>query len=118
MRGRDDRSEGVVLLRAAGGARSSRSPSAAHPGVGGRGFGGAERALRGAVLVDGPAFDRARDAAAGDAAAGLLLGALRADADGADQLQPFVPLVCRLPLDGAVWHATVFTHNRDRLLEA
>src|SRR5215207_3746057 len=23
-----------------------------------------------------------------------------------------------LPLDGAVWHATVFTHNRDRLLEA
>src|SRR5215207_9423603 len=31
----------------------------------------------------------------GDAAAGLLLGALRADADGADQLQPVVPLVCR-----------------------
>ena len=23
-----------------------------------------------------------------------------------------------LPLDGSVWHATVFTHNRDRLLEA
>jgi len=23
-----------------------------------------------------------------------------------------------LPMDAAVWHATVFTHNRDRLLEA
>jgi transposase len=23
-----------------------------------------------------------------------------------------------LPMDGAVWHPTVFTHNRDRLLEA
>lgn len=22
-----------------------------------------------------------------------------------------------LPMDGAVWHPTVFTHNRDRLLE-
>src|SRR3954464_15654823 len=94
MRGRDDRSEGLFSY-AAGGAHSGGSPVAGGPQVGGRGLGGAERAFRGAVLVDGPAFDRARDAAAGDAAAGLLLGALRADADGADQLQPVVPLVCR-----------------------
>ena len=51
--------------------------------------------LRGAVLGDGPALDPAGDAAAGDAVAGVLLGALRADADGADRLQPAVPLVRR-----------------------
>ena len=35
----------------------------------GSAFGGAERAFRGVVFVDGPALDPARDAAAGDAAA-------------------------------------------------
>ena len=65
-----------------------------------------------------PALDRAGEAAAGLAAAGVLLGPLRAAADGAVGLQPPVPLVrrprCRRPGLGA----TVFTKNRDRLLEA
>ena len=119
MRGRDDRSEGLFSY-----VRLEERIPADHPlrairGVGGRGFGGAERAVRGAVLGDGPAVDPAGDAAAGDAAAGVLLGPLGAAADGADQLQPVVPLV-RRPVDGRArcGMPTVFTHNRDRLLEA
>ena len=42
-----------------------------------------------------PALDRAGEAAAGPAAAGVLLGPLRAAADGAAGLQPLVPLVRR-----------------------
>ena len=78
-----------------------------------------ERALRGALFAYGTTLDPAGDAAEGDAAAGLLLGALRA-AMLMEQID--YNLLFRwfvgLPLDGAVWHATVFTHNRDRLLEA
>src|SRR3954451_5078749 len=89
MRGRDDRSEGLFSY-----VRLEERVPADHPLRPIRALAD-EAALRGAVLVDGPAFDPARDAAAGDAAAGGLLGALRADADGAEQLQPVVTLVRR-----------------------
>src|SRR3978361_2547739 len=55
-----------------------------------------ERALGDAVLGPGPAFDPAGAVASGAAAAGVLFGALRADADGADRLQSAVPMVCRI----------------------
>ena len=51
--------------------------------------------FRAALRGHGAAVDRAGAAAAGLAAAGVLLGALRAAADGADRLQPAVPLVRR-----------------------
>ena len=74
-------------------------------------FGGAEPALRGAVFVHGAVLDPARDAAAGDAAAGLLLGALRALMEQINYNLLFRWFV-GLPLDGAVWHATVFTRSQ------
>src|SRR6185503_6244013 len=43
----------------------------------------------------GSSIDPTGDVAAGDVAAGFLLRTLRADADGANQLQSVVPLVCR-----------------------
>src|SRR5215831_8865841 len=51
--------------------------------------------LRRYVRADRPAFGSAGAPAPGGAAADLLLGAERTDADGTDELQPAVPLVCR-----------------------
>jgi hypothetical protein len=51
------------------------------------------------------------------AVAGVLFGALGAAVDGATRLQFAVPLVCRAVADAAVWDATVFTKNRERLIE-
>src|SRR5882762_570130 len=49
----------------------------------------------GALFRAGSAVDRARDAAAGDAVAGVLLGSLGASADGAVGVRSAVPLVRR-----------------------
>ena len=51
--------------------------------------------VRRALCPDRPAVDRAGEAAAGDAAAGLLLDPLGAAADGAAGVRPAVPLVRR-----------------------
>ncbi len=59
------------------------------------GAGGAVGRVRGALFRDGAAVGAAGEIAAGDAAAGLLLGALGAATDGADRVRPVVPLVCR-----------------------
>jgi len=83
----------------------------------GQGVGVARRAVCGAVSAHGEAVDRTGDAAAGDVAAGVLLGALGAPVDGADQLQSAASLV-RRPVDGRRrLESDGFTHNRDRLLE-
>ena len=57
--------------------------------------GGAERGVPAALRRERAALDRAGEAAAGAAAAGVLLGPLGAAADGAAGLQPAVPLVRR-----------------------
>ena len=46
----------------------------------------------------GADFDCARDAAAGDVAAGDFLDEVPASTHRTDRLQPLVPLICRLPM--------------------
>ena len=60
----------------------------------------------------------APESCCGRVAADVVLDPQRATADGRDGLQPVVPLVCGAERDDEVWDATVFTKNRDRLLEA
>ena len=60
---------------------------------------GLARRFRSLYAAHGSSFDSAGAAAAGPAAAGALLGAKRADADGAARVQPAVSLV-RGPGDG------------------
>jgi hypothetical protein len=74
--------------------------------------------LRHHVCQSGPAFDRAGEVVAGAVAADAVFDPQRAPADGRDGLQLAVPLVCGLNADDPVWDATVFTKNRDRLLQA
>lgn len=102
-----------VQLRPPGGPRTGQSSAASDPGAGGRGPGRAERALRSALFADGAALDPAGDAAAGEPAAGFLLGALRAAADGADRRQPVVPVV-RRPGDGCRDPASDGVHAQSR----
>src|SRR5882757_8703103 len=66
-----------------------------HTSADGFGSGGAVGRFCGALFRAGSAIDRARDAAAGDAVAGLLLGSLGASADGAVGVRSAVPLVRR-----------------------
>src|SRR3954453_12470248 len=56
---------------------------------------GSDERICGALFRAGPAIVRARDTAAGDAVAGLLLGSLGASADGAVGVRSAVPLVRR-----------------------
>ena len=58
-----------------------------------------------------------RDAAAGDAVAGVLLGTLGTSADGAVGVRSAVPLVRRARYDDPVWDHSTFSKNRDRLLD-
>ena len=57
------------------------------------------------------------EAAAGAVAASVLLGAFGAAVDGAAGLQPAVSLVCRAGNGRADLGVTVFTKNRERLVE-
>ena len=66
----------------------------------------------------GPTVDCAGAVVASAAAADAVLDPQRALADGRDGLQPAVSLVCGAERGCDVWDATVFTKNRDRLLEA
>lgn len=63
------------------------------------------------------ALDRPGEAPAGVVAAGARQYSERMTPDGTIGLQPAVPLVSRPGLDAPVWDVTVFTKNRDRLLE-
>src|ERR1700716_2007486 len=70
-------------------------PLRAIRGADGFSSGGAVGRFCGALFRAGSAVDRARDAAAGDAVAGVLLGSLGASADGAVGVRSAVPLVRR-----------------------
>src|SRR5438876_11966202 len=80
----------LSLARATG---SGRPPFAAYPPDGGYGVEAPFAALRGHVRRARTALDSPREAAAGAAVAMPLFGAQRADADGAVELQPVVPVV-------------------------
>ena len=82
-----------------------------------RGAGGAFERVLGALCADGPAVDPAREAAAGDAAAGVLFDPLGAAVDGAAGVRPAVPLVRRASAWTIRCGSTTFSKNRDRLLE-
>ena len=88
----DGRAVQLRELRAAGAGRSSAAGDPAgrrcRPG-------GADGRVPAALRAERAALDPAGEAAARLAAAGVLLGALRAPADGAAGLQPAVPLVRR-----------------------
>lgn len=70
-----------------------------------------------ALFADWAAVDPAGEDAAGDAVAGVLFGPLRAASGGAVRIRPPVPLVRRIGVDDAAWDHSVFSKNRDRLLE-
>src|SRR5947208_10454420 len=86
---------GVVFVCRSGEACSRRSSASGDPIADQRGFIGAVAGFCGALFRSWAAIDRARDAAAGDAFAGVLLGALGTPADGAAGVRSAVPLVCR-----------------------
>jgi Transposase domain (DUF772) len=65
-----------------------------------------------------PTVDSPREIASRLVVAGLLLGAFGEAVGGAARLQSVVPLVCGLSLDDEVWDETVFTKNRERLIES
>jgi transposase len=71
-----------------------------------------------AMYAQGGRPSIAPEAAAGAASANALLGAIGAIADGGDRLQRAFRWLVGLNLDEAVWDATSFTKNRDRLLDA
>src|SRR5271163_415650 len=71
----------------------ARPPAAADPAVRRRGAGEPDGGVLAALFWDGPPVDPPGDAAAGDAAAGVLLDPLGAAADGAVGVRPAVPLV-------------------------
>src|SRR5476649_2559609 len=77
----------------AGGFCTSRSSTSANSGAGKSGADEAERAVKCGLRGYGSRVDRAGEALAGAAAAGVLFGAQRTYADGADALQPAVSLV-------------------------
>src|SRR5436190_23999908 len=81
MRGFDERG-GVVLVCRSGEAGSRRSSASGDPIADQRSFVGAVAGFCGALFRSWAAIDRARDAAASDAVAGVLLGALGTPADG------------------------------------
>src|SRR5947209_18049853 len=66
---------GVVFVCRSGEAGSRRSSASGDPIADQRGFVGAVAGFYGALFRSWAAIDRARDAAAGDAVAGVLLGA-------------------------------------------
>jgi hypothetical protein len=101
------------LCRSAG-AGAAGSSAADDPGDRGRGAGAARRRFRGDLRADRPAIDPARAAVAGAVAAGVLHRSFRAATDGAVGLQS---LVRRSGIDDPVWDVTVFTKNRERLLD-
>ena len=82
-----------------------------------RGAGSAGAEFRGALFAARPAVDSAGEAAAGDAAAGLLLDPLGAPADGAAGVRPVVPLVRRARRRRSGVGPSTFSKNRDRLLD-
>ena len=95
MRGGDERS-GSLFSYVDLEARVGQRPSAAgDPRDRERGAGGAGGRVLGAVFADRAAFDPAGEAAAGDAAAGVLFDPLGAAVDGAAGVRPAVPLVRR-----------------------
>ena len=106
-----------VQLRSFGTARTGGSSSAVDPGDGRC---GAERTV--AVVWSnvsrlGPPLDCAGNAAAGVAVATAVFDSQRAVVNGAARIQLVVPLVCGAEHDEAVWVPTVFSKNRDPLLE-
>src|SRR6516164_8737671 len=107
----------AVQLRELRGAGSKGSSVAADPADCGQGAGGAVAGIRKAVRQTRPTLDPAGETASRFVVAGVLFGALGAAVDGTARLQSAVPLVCRLSLDEAVWDETVFTKNRERLIE-
>ena len=116
MRGSDERS-GSLFSYVDLEARVGGPSAAGDPGDRERGAGGAVGGVLGAVFADRPALDRAGEAAAGDAVAGVLLDPLGAAVDGAAGVRPVVPLVRRAGVDDPVWDHSTFSKNRDRLLE-
>ena len=62
-------------------------------------------------------WDRTGEAVAGDAAAGVLRGALGAAIDGADGVRSSVSLTCGAGVDDPVWDHSTSSKNWDRLLE-
>src|SRR5271157_2597725 len=107
MRGNDEQ-QGAVFSYLNPEERIPADPSVAadsrHDGSGAEGVMGA---FRGAVRAAGASVDSSGEAVAGAVAAGSVFPAQRAATDGADELQPVVPLVrglesgrCSLGCDG------------------
>jgi hypothetical protein len=72
--------------------------------------------FEGAVHANGAAFDRAREAAAGTAAPGVSHGSLGAALMEQLDYDLLFRWFVGLGMDAAVWDASVFSKNRDRLL--
>src|SRR5207237_4158757 len=79
----------------------------------GSGFRSTVTAIQQALRTRRSAVDRSREAAAGLVAAVAVLSAKRAAADGATGFRWFVGL----SMDDAVWDASTFSKNRERMLE-
>jgi hypothetical protein len=93
------------------------SSAASDPNDRERGAFGAGARVRQAVCADRATVDPAGEAAAVNALAGGLFDPLGAASDRAVGIRPAVPLVRRIGVDDAVWDHSVFSKNRDRLLE-
>ena len=116
MRGRDDRAEGMFSY-----IRLEERVPADHPlrairRLADEALAALNGRLDAVYWTPGASVDPAGDAAAGDASAGVL--SVRSERQLMEQID--YNLLFRwfvgLPMDAAVWHPTVFTHNRDRLL--
>ena len=71
------------------------------------------------VFEERAAVDCAGEVVAGSAAAGALYDPQRAAVDGATRLQPsFIAGSLGSDMDDAVWDVTVFTKDRERLLQS
>src|SRR6185437_14991264 len=92
-RKRSGEGSGTVPLWLDGGADPGGPPVASSAAAGGCGAAFDEPGVRRPVCEARPALDTTGAAAAGAAAAGVLLGSQRTPADGTDRVQPAVPLV-------------------------
>src|SRR5438105_3971048 len=110
--------ESRIQLFVARGAHSPGSSPARDPGDGRCGTESVVAKLRQHVCQSGPAVDRAGEVVASAVAADAVFDPQRAPSDGRNGLQMLFRWFVGLNADDPVWAATVFTKNRDRLLQA
>src|SRR6185437_11940266 len=97
---------GTFQLRQARQPNTRAPPAACDPGAGGRGAGGAEPRIRGAVFRERPPFDTARAGVARFAAASVPLDPLGTPAHGTAELHLLFRWFVGLSVDDPVWVPT------------